>query len=393
VKKLVATLAFLLLSLAFAACGSDDEATTSAAAPAAPKADPFAAIAAEAKGQTVRWWMFGGDTKINDYVDDVVAPAAKKRGVTIERVPITDTADAVKRVVSERRAGKTSGGGVDMIWINGENFAAGKKSKLWLEDWSTTLPNAVKYVDYEDPAINTDFQIPVDGQESPWQSARFIFAYDSAKVDAAPKDFDALLAYAKENPGRFTYPAPPDFTGSAFVRQVVAAKGEDEAFAYLKELKPLMYRKGKSFPKSQAELDELFANGQVDFAMAYDANFINAGVAKGGFPKSARPFLIGEGALTNTSYVTIPANAKSQAGAQVVADVLLDPEIQAEKFKPTVLGGPTVLDTGKLGSMASLFENEEISDYVLTDYGKPITEVAADEVAPLEKRWMREVLR
>ncbi len=285
--------------------------------------------------------------------------------MTIRRVPITDTADAVKRVVSERRAGKRSGGGVDMIWINGENFAAGKQSQLWLDGWSTGLPNAEKYVDFDDPAISTDFQVPVDGQESPWQSARFVFAHDSAKVPDPPRDFDALLAYAKAHPGRFTYPAPPDFTGSAFVRQVVAAKGEDEAFAYLKELKPLMYRKGASFPKSQAELDELFANGQVDFAMAYDANFINAGVRKGGFPKSARPFLVGDGALTNTSYVTIPDNAAHQAGAQVVADVLLDPRIQAEKLKPTVLGNPTVLDLDKLGGLKSLFANEGTSDYVL----------------------------
>ncbi len=81
--KTPAALALLVLSFALAACGSDDEGTTTSAAPAAPKTDPFAAVAQEAKGQTVRWWMFGGDTKINDYVDDVVAPAAKKRGVTI----------------------------------------------------------------------------------------------------------------------------------------------------------------------------------------------------------------------------------------------------------------------------------------------------------------------
>ena len=387
-KKL---LALLVASLTLVACGEEDGG--SGPASTAKPADGFAAVAAEAKGQTVRWWMYGGDTKINDYVDDVVAPEARKRGVRIERVPVTDTADALKRVVSERRAGKKSGGGVDLIWINGENFATGKQSGLWLQDWSTGLPNAERFVDFDDPAISKDFQVGVDGQESPWQSARFIFAHDSAKVPEAPRDFDALLAYAKEHPGRVTYPAPPDFTGSAFVRQVVAAKGEDEAFAYLQELKPLMYRKGASFPKSQAELDELFANGEVDFAMAYDANFVNAGVRKGGFPKTARPFLIGEGALTNTSYVTIPANAAHQAGAQVVADVLLDPEVQAEKFKATVLGNPTVLSLGKLGERRRLFDGETESPYVLSDYGKPVTEVRADEVAPLEQRWMREVLR
>jgi putative spermidine/putrescine transport system substrate-binding protein len=51
-----------------------------------------------------------------------------------------------------------------------------------------------------------------------------------------------------------TYPAPPDFTGSAFVRQAVAALGEDEAFALLAELKPLQWREGVTLPGSEAEL-------------------------------------------------------------------------------------------------------------------------------------------
>lgn len=382
----------VLLALLVAACGGDDEPGTGAAAK--PQGDDFATVVAEAKGQTVRWWMFGGDDKINAYVDDDVAPALKKLGVTLKRVPVTDTADALKRVVSERRAGKTSGGGVDLIWINGENFATGKKAKLWLENWATTLPNAVKYVDGDDPTINTDFQVPVEGQESPWQRAAFVYAYDSAKVSDPPKDFDALLAYAKANPGRFTYPAPPDFTGSAFVRQVVADKGEEDAFAYLKELKPLMHRKGVSFPKSQAELDTLFGDGQVDFAMAYDSNFVNAGVRKGGFPKTTRPLIIGKGALSNTSYVTIPANAANTAGAKVLANVLLDPKIQARKADPEVLGNPTVLDLAKLGDQRSVFEAATSGNpYVLPEFGDPVTEFRADRVAPLEKRWMREVLR
>jgi len=39
----------------------------------------------------VRWWLYGGDDKVNAYVD-VVAPAARKLGVQIRRVPVTDTA-------------------------------------------------------------------------------------------------------------------------------------------------------------------------------------------------------------------------------------------------------------------------------------------------------------
>ena len=342
---------------------------------------------------TVRFWMYGGDAKVNAYVDGEVAPALAKRGFELERVPVDDTAEAVERVIAERRAGKKTGGGVDLIWINGENFASGKRAGLWLKDWAQTLPNAKRYVDFSDPAIHTDFGVAVDGQESAWQRAAFVYAYDSATLRRPPRDFDALLAYAQAHRGRFTYPAPPDFTGSAFVRQVIAAKGEDAGFAYLEALKPLMYRGGRSLPKSQAELDRLFADGQVDFAMAYDVNFVNAGVRKGGFPRSARPFLLGGGALSNTSYVTIPANAANVAGAKALADVLLDPALQASKADPAKLGNPTVLDAARLGAHAARFAHRAADNpYVLEDLGEPVPEFAAARVGALEKRWAAEIL-
>ncbi len=354
----------------------------------------FASVLARAKGQTVRFWMYGGDARINTYVDREVAPALARLGVRLQRVPISDTANAVNRVVAERRAGLRSGGGVDLIWINGANFASGKQVGLWLTGWSERLPNARRYLDYADPSISQDFQVPVDGQESPWMRATFIYAYNSARVTTPPHDFDALLAYAKAHPGRFTYPAPPDFTGSAFVRQVVAAKGDDGAFAYLKALKPYMYRHGTSFPKSQAELDTLFGNGQVDFAMAYDSNFVNAGVRQGTFAKNARPLVIGPGALSNTSYVTIPDDAAHRAGAEVLANLLLDPRLQALKADPNVLGNPTVLDPARLGPLRAEFTSAAIrSPYVLTSFGRTVTEFAAARVTLIDKRWMREILR
>ena len=381
-------LAAILLVLAATGCGGGG-----APAPT-PAGSDFASVEKAARGQTVRWWMYGGDPRLNAFVDDVVAPALARRGVKLRRVPVADTADALKRVVAERRAGKTTGGGVDLIWINGENFASGKQAGLWLADWAEALPNAERYVDFSDPTLRTDFQIEIDGQESPWQHSIFIYAYDAAKVPRPPRTFDALLAYAKAHPGRFTYPAPPEFTGSAFVRQVIADKGESAGFSYLKELKPLMYRGGRSLPKSQAELDALFADGQVDFAMAYDANFVNTGVRKLGFPKTARPFLIGPGALANTSYVTIPANAAHVAGAKVVADVMLDPALQATLADPAKLGYPTVLDLSRLGARRALFDRRGANkQYVLHSYGETVPELAAGRVDVLEQRWTREVLR
>jgi putative spermidine/putrescine transport system substrate-binding protein len=388
-RALALALVLALCAALVAACGEDDDGPGAASAPAA---EGFAAVERAARGQTVRWWMYGGDARVNAYVDEVVIPAADAAGVALERVPVADTAAAVQRVVAQRRAGETSGGAVDLIWINGENFAAGKEAGLWLEDWATALPNA-RYLDPDDASVARDFQVPVDGQEAPWSRAAFVFAHDSARVPEPPADLDALLDYARANPGRVTYPAPPDFTGSAFVRQVVAARGEDAAFDYLRELKPLMHRRGEVFPRSEAELNELFANGQVDVAMSYDASFVNSAVAKGQFPATTRPFLLGAGALANVSFVTIPADAGSAEGAQVVANLLLSPELQARKADPAVLGHPTVLDLSRVPQDRRAAFAAADSPYLLEDLGVPVEEFAADRVAPLERRFAREVLR
>jgi putative spermidine/putrescine transport system substrate-binding protein len=347
----------------------------------------------QARGQTVNWWMYGGDDRVNAYVRRYVTPSARRLGVTVRVVPITDTADAISQVVSERRAGQTSGGKVDLIWINGENFASGKKAGLWLKGWARRLPNA-RYVDWSDPSISRDFQVRVDGQESPWSRAAFVYATDTARVSHPPKDLDALLAWARAHPGRFTYPAPPDFTGSAFVREVVQAKGEDAAFRYLAQLKPLMYRHGEVLPKSEAELDQLFGDGQVDFAMSYDANFVLTGVRTGQFSKTVRPFVVDDGTLTNTSYVAIPADAAHPAAAEVLANLLLSPRLQAVKADPDVLGIPAVLDRARLSpAQRRRFDDAVSSPYVLRNLGRTIQELPAGRVGEIESRWKREVLR
>lgn len=382
----------LLFVLLLTACGADKRADPSAGVGGA-ATERWTDVLREARGQTVNWWMYGGDERVNAYVRRHVRPALRPLGVELRQVPISDTADAVQRVVAQRRAGKTSGGSVDLIWLNGENFASGKKAGLWLESWAPKLPSA-RDVDWDDPSIAEDFQVPVDGQEAPWSRAAFIFAADRERVSDPPGSLDALLAWARRHPGRFTYPAPPDFTGSAFVRQVVQAKGEDAAFAYLRELKPLMYRRGEVLPKSEAELNELFGNAKVDFAMSYDANFVLSGVRKGQFPRTAVPFLIGEGALTNVSYVTIPSDAANAAGAQVVANVLLGRRLQALKADPKVLGNPTVLDLERLpADVRRRFEAIDSSPYLLDGFGTSVQELSAARVGVLEARWKRELLR
>lgn len=358
-------------------------------AAAAPGVDDWAAVRAAADGQTVRWWLYGGDERVNRYIDEHVVPAAARAGVTLERVPLADTADAVQRVVAEVQAGQAEGS-VDLVWINGENFALGKRAGLWLEDWAGRLPNAA----YVDPAtVDTDFGLAVDGQESPWSRALFVFAYDTARLRQPPQTFGDLLAYARAHPGRITYPAPPDFTGSAFIRQVVQALGEDDGFAYLRELQPLLWRGGTVHPASEAELNRLFGDGQVDLAMSYNPSFVETAVRQGTFAATARPFVLDHGTLHNVSYVTIPATAGSRAGALVVADLLLDPTLQARKADPDILGVPTVLDPDRLPAAdRDRLARGGDSPYLLSDAGALLDELPVDRTEALEERWRAEVL-
>lgn len=349
--------------------------------------DDWAAVEAAADGQTVTWWLFGGDDRINTYIDDHVVPAAAELGVALRRNPIDDTADAVNAVLNEVRAGEQVGS-VDLVWINGENFANGAEADLWRKGWASRLPNAALV----DPAtVEEDFGVPVDGQESPWSRALFVFAHDGETIARPPGSLSELLTFARDNPGRFTHPAPPDFTGSAFVRQVVAALGEEAAFDYLAELQPLLWEEGRTFPADEAELNDLFANGQVDITMSYDPAFVQTAVAQGRFPDTARPFVLEEGTLQNTSYVALPVTAPSPAAAMVVANLLLEPELQAIKADPEVLGVPTVLDLGRLDpTERAPFTGAGAGDspYLLSDYGTLVDELPADRVELLEQRWI-----
>ncbi len=178
----------------------------------------WSAIESKARGQTVYWNAWGGETRINDYIRWASQEAQKQYGIKVQHVKLSDTAEAVTRVLAEKAAGKTDRGSVDLIWINGENFAAMKRHGLLYGPFTGQLPN-FRLVDTDSKPTLTDFTVPVDGLEAPWSMAQFVFIYDSVSIPRPPRTPKALLEWAKANPGRFTYPQPPDFLGTTFLKQ------------------------------------------------------------------------------------------------------------------------------------------------------------------------------
>ncbi|KAA1046816.1 ABC transporter substrate-binding protein, partial [Pseudocitrobacter sp. 73] len=130
-------------------------------------------IEQHAKGQTVWFNAWGGDSAVNNYLDWVRDEVKRNYAINLRIVHIADAADTVKRIQTVAKAGRTSGGSVDLLWVNGENFRTLKEDGLLRTGWAEQLPNW-QYVDTQKP-VREDFSVPVEGAESPWGSAQLTF--------------------------------------------------------------------------------------------------------------------------------------------------------------------------------------------------------------------------
>ncbi|MFV0422395.1 ABC transporter substrate-binding protein [Oleidesulfovibrio sp.] len=368
-------------------------------------------IEALAKGSTVRFYMWGGSAQINAWVDGYVAKEMKLRhDITVERIPM-DASVFVNKLLTEKAAGKNTGT-IDVLWINGENFRNAREGGVLYGPFADKLPN-MKYVDASSAA--TDFGYPVNGYEAPYGRAQFVFEYDSARISSPPRTFAALKKWIMQNPGRFTYPQPPDFTGSAFLRQVLYAvsggyqqfmggydealwaKKSSELWRWLNDVKPFLWQQGVSQPKDPAALDTLFARGEVDFNMAYHPSHAQSKILEGTYPDTVRTFVLSEGSIFNTHFTAIAFNAPNKAGAMVLSNFLLSPEAQAHKFNPENWGDYPVVESSKLAPHhKSLFNavslgKATLSPEILASHAVP--EIPSTWLEAIEAGWDKHVLR
>jgi putative spermidine/putrescine transport system substrate-binding protein len=371
------------------------------------------AIVEMAKGGQVNWFMWGGADNINTYVNDYVGGILKTQyDITLNQIPLTDTVEAVNIVLGEKEAGKMDAGSVDMIWINGENFRTMKQGGLAWCGYIDTLPNTA-LVNWDNPAIANDFGVPVDGCESPWSRAQFAFAYDSARTEAPPRSIPELLEWIKANPGQFTYPAPPDFTGSVFVRHVFyhAAGGVQnllgdfdqakydaaatETWRILNEIEPFLWREGATYPTAITQLNELFANSEVALTMNYEPAQFGIGVESGLYPNTVRSYGLTDGTIGNTNYTIIPFNSPNKAAALVLQNVLISAEAQLEKSRPEVWGTSPGIEMDR-ASAEILAEFNALPSHpsvvAAAELGKAaLPELQADWISAIEQGWIANV--
>ncbi|MEL3922905.1 ABC transporter substrate-binding protein [Aeromonas enteropelogenes] len=323
----------------------------------------------EAKGQTVYFNAWGGSPEINGYLVWAGQELERQYGVKLVQVKVDDIAPSVSQLLANKQAGKNTGGPIDLLWVNGENFKAMKERELLGAPFTGELPN-MALVDTSLP-VSEDFTVPVAGLEAPWGIGQLNLMVNGEEVATPPTSAAALLAWAKANPGRFTYPKPPQFHGSSFLKQILLELTPDPAplyreatdaeferltaplWAWLDELHPALWRKGKLFPASAAETRQLLDDGELAMAISFNPGEAQSAVQNGALPPGVVAVGMAKGALTNSHFLAIPFNASARAGAKVAANFLLSPAAQARKADPAFWGDPSVLRTDALPASAS----------------------------------------
>ena len=406
-RKLLALLLAFTLLFSFNGCGQEQSETQELDLSSA----EWDEIVEAARGTTVTFYGWGGDENRNNWLNTTVADYVKEHYDIALEVVGMDINDILSKLSGEKQAGSETGS-IDMIWINGENFYSAKDNGLLYGPFTGQLPNMEAYIDLQDPETLNDFCMPIEGYEAPYAKAQMVFFNDSAVTPEAPASAEELLEFCKKYPGKVTYPALPDFTGSAFVRNIIyelcgweqfqdmeadydtVKAAIEPALDYLRELNPYLWNEGKTFPESSTTVDAMFADGELVMNMSYGPFSVATGIAEGTYTDTTRTFVFDNGTIGNTNYMAIAFNSPNKAGAMVVINAILSAELQLTQYEQ--LRELPVVSADKLSA-------EEQAAFDAVDLGKGVLsqaellehrlpEMPADLVPVIEEIWLNEVV-
>ena len=359
-----------------------------------------------ARGQTVYFNAWAGSEQVNAYLQWAAREVASRFGVRLEHVKLGDTAELVKRVRAEKAAGRTKDGSADMGWINGENFLAMKREGLLFGPFAEALPNFALVDTVGKPTTRIDFSEPVEGYEAAWGMAQFTFYGDGKRVAQPPKSLAELLDFATRQPGRFSYPKPPDFHGTTFLKQVLLETAADRRpfhasapadnaallaplWRTLDALHPLLWRQGRQFPANNAAMRQMLADGELFISLPFNPNEAANEIAARRLPASVVSWQHAGGTIGNTHFLAIPFNARAKEGAQVVIDFLQSPLAQSRKADIRHWGDPTVLALDKLSAADRALFAQGSAPGAVAQSAPVLPEPHASWVEVVEREWAR----
>ncbi|MFT6919634.1 MAG: putative thiamine transport system substrate-binding protein [Cognaticolwellia sp.] len=346
------------------------------------------------KNPSVYFHAWGGDPQINSYIQWLAKRVKQEYNINLQHVKLTDTSEAVSRVLAEKSANNHRQGQVDLVWINGENFASMAKYQLLAQGWVKQLPNFWLTNPSENEAMTRDFGLPTQGMEAPWGQASLTFYYTSSmnvnkpknahqdSTRQAPRNINQLLTWAKQNPGRFTYPKPPDFLSLSFLKYALITLNQHQPsqvksglyqavttqsqatllpilWTFLDKLHPYLWHQGRYFIASGTALQRLVGDGEINLGFTFSAAQVPAAVERYNLPKNTRSFVMQDGSLSNIHFIAIPYNSANSDAAKVVANFMLSVEAQAKKQQAKIWGDSTVLDVSQLSRQEQLLFNIE----------------------------------
>lgn len=406
-RKLLALLLAFTLLFSFNGCGQEQSGTQ--------KLDLSSAewdeIVEAARGTTVTFYGWGGDENRNNWLNTTVADYVKEHYDIALEVVGMDINDILSKLSGEKQAGSETGS-IDMIWINGENFYSAKDNGLLYGPFTHKLPNMEAYVDLEDPETLNDFCMPIEGYEAPYAKAQMVLYADTAVTPELPENAAEFMEFCKKYPGKVTYPALPDFTGSAFVRCLIyetcgweqfqdmeadydtVKTAIEPALSYLRELNPYLWNQGKTFPDSSTTVDAMFADGELVLDMSYGPFSVASGIEEGIYTDTTQTFVFDNGTIGNTNYMGIAFNSPNKAGAMVVINAILSGEIQLTQYAQ--LKELPVVDQDKLSAEEkAAFDAVELGQGILTQaelLSHRLPEMPASLVPVIEEIWLNEVV-
>ena len=403
IKKALCIGLCLTLCAGLLGCGAKEEAAVDYA--------DWEAVLEAARGTNVTFYGWGGNELVNNWIDDTLVPYCKATyDITVERVPMD--IDMILNKLAGDKAAENDQGSIDLIWINGENFATAKENGLLFGPFCQYLPNYTAYVDGEGEEATVDFGTAIEGYEAPYAKAQLVMYHDSAVTSDPPASTQELLAFCQANPGKVTYPAPPDFTGSAFVRNIIyelcgweqfqdmeadydtVKAAIEPALDYLRELNPYLWNQGTTFPDASTTVDSMFADGELVMSISYAPYTVATGIDQGTYSETTETFVFDNGTIGNTNYMAIAFDSPNKAGAMVVIDAILSAELQLSQYA-TLRELPVVTSDKLSAEGQAAFDQVDMGQGVLTQeelLSHRLPEMPADLVPVIEEIWLNEVV-